>query len=52
VRPWCIISGYSNGTWYTLTLRADGTALSVQVNGVTRITVTRRVILIWSASAD
>jgi hypothetical protein len=32
------IAGYSNGTWYTLTLRADGTALSVQVNGVTRIT--------------
>jgi hypothetical protein len=34
------IAGYSNGTWYTLTLRADGTALSVQVNGVTRITAT------------
>jgi RHS repeat-associated protein len=32
------VAGYSNGTWYTLTLRADGTALSVQVNGVTRIT--------------
>jgi RHS repeat-associated protein len=34
------ISGYSNGTWYTLTLRANGSSLSVDVNGVTRITAT------------
>ncbi len=32
------IPGYSNGTWYTLTLRANGSSLSVEVNGVTRIT--------------
>ncbi len=32
------IAGYSNGTWYTLTLRANGSSLSVDVNGVTRIT--------------
>ncbi len=34
------IAGYSNGTWYTLTLRANGSSLSVEVNGVTRITAT------------
>jgi len=34
------IAGYSNGTWYTLTLRANGSNLSVEVNGVTRISET------------
>jgi RHS repeat-associated protein len=34
------ISGFSVGTWYTLTLRANGSTISVDVNGVTRITAT------------
>jgi hypothetical protein len=31
------ISGFSLGTWYTLALRANGSAISVEVNGSTVI---------------
>jgi hypothetical protein len=31
------ISGFSRGTWYTLALRANGSAISVEVNGSTVI---------------
>jgi PKD repeat protein len=34
------IAGYQAGQWVTLTLRADGSSLSVQIDGVTRITAT------------
>jgi hypothetical protein len=31
------ISGFSLGTWYTLALRANGSSISVEVNGSTVI---------------
>ncbi|MBI5305920.1 MAG: hypothetical protein HY868_27575 [Chloroflexi bacterium] len=34
------IAGYTRGNWVTVTLRANGTTLSVEVEGTTRITVT------------
>ncbi|MDW8326812.1 MAG: hypothetical protein RMK99_09620 [Anaerolineales bacterium] len=34
------IPGYTAGAWYTLTLRANGSTLSVDVNGVTRLSAT------------
>ena len=34
------IVGYTTGQWITLTLRANGSSLSVDVNGMTRITAT------------
>ena len=54
------IAGYQAGTWYTLTLRANGASLSVDVNGVTRInatdsTFTTGEVGVWSynsGSAD
>ena len=37
------IPGYANGQWVTLALRANGASLSVDVNGVTRISASDRV---------
>jgi RHS repeat-associated protein len=51
------IPGYTAGTWYTLTLRAQGANLSVDVNGVTRIsatdtTFTSGEVGVWSWNAS